>query len=210
MAPGTDLQFADLNGADPGADQLHHLTAYGFHHPPNLAVASFTDPDFDVRVLAGIAHSFYFGGACRAIAEFNPFSELFECVICEGACAFHQVGLGDFVIGIGEPLGELRVVGKDQKSTGIEIQTAYRGHEGIDIGDQIVDGGTAFRIFEGRDVTRRLVEQDVDGALRLERLVVEQDLVAVEIDPLVRIFDDASVNAYAPGVDPASGLGART
>jgi hypothetical protein len=112
------------------------------------------------------------------------------------------------VIGIGEAFGELVVVGQEEESAGIEVEPSYGRDERVYRGYQIVDSGAALGIFEGGDVARGLVEQDVQAVLRLEGLVIEEDLVAVEIDPLVRVFNDASVDLDAPAVDPASGLGA--
>ena len=68
MPPGADFQFADLNWAYGGADELQDFAADDFHHSPYLTIAAFADPDFDVGVLAGIAHSFHFGRASGAVA----------------------------------------------------------------------------------------------------------------------------------------------
>jgi len=43
--------------------------------------------------------------------------------------------------------------------------------------------------------------------LRRQRLVVEEDDILVEIDPLVGVFDDLPVDLDAAGMDPAAGLG---
>src|ERR1700733_15075497 len=77
LPPRTDFQRADLNRTYPGTHKFQNLAADRFHHPSHLAVASFADLDFDVRVLAGIAHAFHFGRARRAVAEVDPFSQLF-------------------------------------------------------------------------------------------------------------------------------------
>ena len=110
------------------------------------------------------------------------------------------------MIRIRQALGELGVVGKNEQTAGVEIETAYRGYERVDVFDQVINRGAAFGIFEGRDVAGGLVEKDVDGALRLQRLVVEEDLVAVEVDPLVGVFDYAAIDLDAAGMDPTAGL----
>jgi hypothetical protein len=195
-----------LNRTDAGADELHDLAADCFHHPPYLAIAAFADSDFDVRVLAGIAYPFHFGGTRGTIAEFDPAAQSIERFIGDRTSTLHQVGFGDFVIGVREPLRELSIVGEDQKAAGIEIQTTYRGNEGVDIGDQIVNSGPPFRVFEGSDAAGGLVEQDVYAIPGLEWLFVEEDFVAIEVDPLVGVFDYASVDANAARVNPTAGL----
>src|ERR1700691_3123192 len=50
--PRADLQIADLNRTNRGADEFQNLAADGFDHPADLAIAPFADFDFDVRVFA--------------------------------------------------------------------------------------------------------------------------------------------------------------
>ena len=104
------------------------------------------------------------GGTRRPVAQFHAAAQTFERFVGNQIGALDQIGLRDFVIRIGQPLGELRVVGQDQQPAGIEIEPANGGNESIDIGDQIVDCRPAFGIFEGRDVPGGLIEQDVDAA----------------------------------------------
>ena len=160
-------------------------------------------------VLAGVAESGYFGGTRRAVAQRDAAAELIESFVGQQRGALGEVSLRDFLIGVGEPLGELRVVGQDEESAGIEIEAANRGDEGVNIGDQIVDGGAAFGVLEGRDVTGGLIEQDVEALPGLEGLAIEENFVAVEIDPLIGVFDDTAVDADAAGMNPAASLGAR-
>ena len=80
----------------------------------------------------------------------------------------------------------------------------------IDFLDQIVNGGATFGIFERGDVPGGLVEQDVDWLALRERLAVEEDQIAVEINPVVGVFDDFAVYLNLAGVNPASGLGSRS
>jgi hypothetical protein len=63
-----------LNRTDRGADKFNHFAADRFHHPAYLAITAFAHADFDVRVLAGIAHAFHFRGASGAIAELDSFA----------------------------------------------------------------------------------------------------------------------------------------
>jgi hypothetical protein len=42
----------------------------------------------------------------------------------------------------------------------------------------------------------------------LQRLVVEEDLIAIEVDPLIGVLNDAAIDLDAAGVDPTAGLSA--
>ncbi len=144
-----------------------------------------------------------------AVAQFNPSAELVEGFIAHRTGAFDQIGFGNFEIRIGETLGELGVVGEDQKTAGVEVQAANRRDERFDIGDQVVDGLAALGVLKCRDVAGGFVEKNVKELLVLQGLVVEENFVAFEIDPQIRVLDNPSVDAYTSGVDPASRLRAR-
>src|SRR6185312_12203650 len=103
--------------------------------------------------------------------------------------AFHEIGFRDVVIGVGEALGELCVVRQDEEPAGVEIEAAYGGDELSDVADEVINGGAPFGIFACRDVAGGLVEQDVNALLTDERLTVERDAIAGEVDPEVGIFD---------------------
>src|SRR6185369_6911779 len=74
---------------------------------------------------------------------------------------------------------------------------------------QVVDGGPSLRIAMGGEVTGRLVQQEVDALLAAQRLAVELDAVALEVDPMVGIAHGLAVDAHSSGGDPAPRLRAR-
>jgi len=76
-----------------------------------------------------------------------------------------------------------------------------------DVLNEVVDGGAAFGIVECGDVAGGFVKQDVELLLFGEGFVVEENAVAVEVDPHVGVFYDAAVDFDAACVDPAAGLG---
>ena len=64
------------------------------------------------------------------------------------------------MIGIGDAIGEVVVVGKDEQPARVLIEPADRRYPLADVGDQIVYGGPAFRVFIGRDVAFGFIEED--------------------------------------------------
>jgi len=207
--PGSDLQVADGQIADACARQFQNLAANSFDHAANLTVAAFGDCDLKVRIFLGIAHAFDACGARWAVTQFHAAPKLVEGIVGNRIGALDQISFRDFVIGIRQALGKLRIVSQDQQAAGVKVEASDGRKERIDIGDEVIDGGAAFGIFECREVAGRLVEQDVESLFGAERLVIEENFVALEIDPVVGILDDAAVDFDAAGVNPAARLGAR-
>ena len=77
-----------------------------------------------------------------------------------------------------------------------------------EIGNQVVDGRTAFRIFVSGQVALRFVQKQIDLFLLLDRLTVERDLVAFQIDPVIGGLNLAAVHGDASRADPAARFGA--
>jgi hypothetical protein len=113
-----------LNRANAGADQLQNFAADGLDHPAHLTIAAFADRDLDVRVLAGVAHTLDVRRASRTIAEFHAAAQLIERGVGNQIGALHQICFRDFVIGVGEALGELGVVRENQEAAGVEVEAA--------------------------------------------------------------------------------------
>jgi len=198
-----------LDPADRRAHQLQHFAADRFDHATHLPVAAFGDGQFKVRISRRSAHPFDDGGTCGPIAQFHAAPKSFEGIVGNKIGALDQIRLRDFVIGVRQPLSELRIVGEDQQAAGIQIEPADRRNESVDIRNQIVDGRASLGILEGRDVTGGLVEQDIERLFGAQWFAVEENPVALEIDPVIRILDNAAVDPDAPRVNPAARLCAR-
>ena len=79
----SDLQIPDANGPDPGADQLQDFGSQSFHHPPDLAIASFSNCDLEERVAPGIADALYLGGPSRSIRQHHAVPQLAELLVAK-------------------------------------------------------------------------------------------------------------------------------
>ena len=75
---------------------------------------------------------------------------------------------------------------------------------------QIVNGRPPFGIAPRRQITLRLVQQDVRRLRRLERFAVEGDAILFEIHPVIGILHYLSVDAHAARADPTARVGARS
>jgi hypothetical protein len=156
-APLADWKVADANGADARADQFEHLAANGFEHAAHLPVASFCDRHFEKGVTGAVAQAGHNRRAGRTIAQFHPIAQESELLVRQEIAGLELVGLGDLVLGIGESLGEIVVVGHDEQAAGIQVQPPDRREPRLGLSDQLVDSGPTLRIAPGSQVPFRLI-----------------------------------------------------
>ena len=100
--------------SDPVADRLDH--------PPDLAVAAFAQDDLD---LASPSRR-HLGRRRRPVLELDPAPQPLEVAVAERRPQPRPVGLGDPVAGVGEPVGELAVVGQQQQPGRVGVEAADR------------------------------------------------------------------------------------
>lgn len=159
-------------------------------------------------VLARVAEFGHLRGPRWAVAEFDAFAKLVELFVGQQRAGLDLVGLGDVEFRVHDALGELCIVGEDEEARGVEIEPADGDDEGLDVLQEVVDGGPAFRIFIRGDEAGGFVEQDINALLAHEGLAVEANFVALHVDPMVGVFNDAAVDVDAAVVDPRASFGA--
>jgi hypothetical protein len=137
-------------------------------------------------------------------------AQLLQSFVGEESRAFHEISPGDFVIGIRKLFREPGIIRENQQTAGIKVQTSGGRDERFDVGDEIVNGRPAFGVFIGRYVPGRFVEQDINPLSRFKRFPIEENAVTIEIDPAIRVFDDAAIDGDASRMNPAPGFAPRT
>ncbi len=106
-------------------------------------------------------------------------------------------------------IAEGSVIGQDQQTGGVLIETADREQEVFEPSEQVVDRRPSFRIFVGRQVAFGLVKEDVLFFAGRDGAAVQSNLVVVRIHPEVGRLNFLSVDGDAAGADPTASLGAR-
>ncbi len=203
-----DFEAADFDGSDACADQFQDLGAKRFDHAAYLTVAAFGDGDFKEGVAGGVADAGNDGGAGGAVFELDASAQMVELLVGEQGGGFDQVGFGDFGIGAHDVVGEIGVVGHEEKAGGVEVEAADGDDPFSEVIEEIVDGRAIFGIFEGGEVALRFVEEEVDLFCFSDGAAVEGDLIAGGIDPVTGGLDLFTVDGDAAGSDPLAGLGA--
>ncbi len=109
-----------------------------------------------------------------------------------------------------QAIGQDAVVGHQQQSGGVDIETSDREKPRLDITHHLGNRGAAFRIIKRGDNADRLVEQEINQLLAgLQRFAVNQDTAVCGIGLV------AQTGRLAVHADPAGGyqlfsLAART
>jgi hypothetical protein len=190
-------RFSRLNGPKFVRTSFN-FCAQRFDHAAHLPIAPFGNPQFEKRVFFRVANAAHGRRAGHAIGEFDAPCKLLKLVVAEQCRCFHQVGLGDVVLGVGQSLSELVIVGEKEQAGSIQIETPYRTNKLIDLGNQIVYRWTSLRIAVGRQVAFRFIEQNVAALRLLNGLAVQSDFVPIEIDSVVGSLDGFAMTRTRP------------
>lgn len=205
-----DGQISDSHRTDGRAHQLEHLAPDGVNHAPHLAIPALRQGDLEEGVLRTVAQPLDDSRTGGAVTEGHTAPEEIQLVIVQESGRFHLIRLGDFMYRVCKPFGELRVVGKNQQPARVQVQPAHGKHPLAYGGHEIIDSGTAFGIFVGREIAFGLIEEQIEFLACVNGLVVKSDAVAREIHPVIWRLDLSAVDANSPGSNPVPGFGART
>ncbi len=110
-----------------------------------------------------------------------------------------------------EELGEVAVIGEDQRALCIPVETADRMHRHAKFGDEIHHRARGMGIGARGDVAGRLVEEEVDAAVREgHRAPVYRDRLPLRVDLHPHLGDRLAVDGDVPGSDELLGLPSRS
>ena len=107
---------------------------------------------------------------------------------------------------MGEPFGDLAVVGEHQHSGGGLVQASYGEYAGVAALQQVHDGLAGMGVAGGGDIALGLVHHDIYLLLALETLAVEADVVGEDVDLGSELGDDLAVDGDYAGLDEGVGL----
>src|SRR5947207_14098218 len=88
------------------------------------------------------------------------------------------VFLLDLIPRMGEPLGEVAIVGEKKEAFGLRVKTADVEKPGKFFGQKIEDGIAGVHIFSRRDEARRLVQQDGQQRIDANKFAVHFTVIA--------------------------------
>ena len=153
---GTERQRSQLERPERDTLERHDRMADRLAHPPDLAVAAFVDGDQE-GARGQAAHASRSG---RAVVEPHAAAQLAYRALADRRPAHRcPVPLLDLEARMGQPVGELAVVGEQNEPGAVDVEPAHRV-EAKRRADQPHHGPAALGIGRGRDDTERFVERD--------------------------------------------------
>ena len=182
---------------DPGADQLDDAVFEGGRHPPDLPLAPLLQHDVQPGgVGGGLAgrrddRDLSRGGppalGVRSFVDQNdPAPPRLQGFLAGPADDEHPVLFFVLIAGVGEPIGEVPIVGKENQPLAVSIEPADRKQPRLQR-NQAASGrplvSPVGRV--GGQMVRGLVQGDGDALrLVLERLAIDQEVVYRRVGPV--------------------------
>ncbi len=195
---------------------------YPQHHASDLSVSTLAQLDSEVRAVAvaldqrdaGFRRAPSFAGV--AVVEEHAVLELAEGLVIDPAAHGDVIRLVHLVTRVTQAVGELAVVGQQQESGGVHVQTPDGEETRFRrMLDEIDRARATLGIAVRADHAARLEEHDVDRPLRPHDLPVDDDAVVFGINPGREVGDEVAVDgdgalldegfAGASGGDPGLG-----
>jgi len=153
--------------------------------------------DLDEAARGGALNQLQLVGLDRAVLQGDALLQAAQSLVVEQTLDLHEVGLRHLMTGMGQLVGELTVVGQDQQTVGVGVQTPDM-EEPLMPGHVLLEAGPALRIVHRRDDTSRLVEHEVEVAPgRRNAGAVHPDDIPFRIDAGPLLGDNPAVDLDA-------------
>lgn len=160
----TDPEAIVANRTDRHPPQMIDGVADRLAHPSNLPVPSLTNADDEDRCAASLDQLDVRRTGSLAVDD-HPATQTLDFVLVRYAGDASFVHPGDAVPRVREPRRQIPVVRENEQPLGIEVEPA----DWVDVftrANEIDDGRSPLRVRSRRDIPLRLVEQQIDVALR--------------------------------------------
>lgn len=200
--------LAELQRTDARPNELQHWIADLLEHPAHNPVAPLVDDD---------AHN----GAVFNVANRSHHLRLRALAIDDDAATKplqrrrrgmpiqqRLVLFVDHVARVHHAVSDKAVICEQQETFGLAIQPTYR-HDALAGLHEIHDRIAPALIGGGRDITARLVQQDVAVSLRRDDFPVDFNLLRRGINPRAELSDHLSIDADAPLNNERLGFSSR-
>ena len=155
--------FSEISQREPsGLDPFEpdHGMSHVVEHAPHLPLPAFVDSDIHPGVRFFLPD---LPDLCRrglAVLQEDACFERPDRAVFKHALELHQIGLGKFMFGMGDQMGEIPVVRQEQQALGIVVQPADRVYADLDAFEQIMHRRPSLGVGHGRHKARGLVQQD--------------------------------------------------
>ena len=167
----------------------------------NLAILAFGQFQFDHALAVGGGDDAGLLGTKRFAAFGDAFTKTIEHLLFN--LAFHQgdIGFRHRVSGMGQLQRELAVVGQEEQTFGLQIETPHRKQIVPFHRQQIENGVAAGLVLAAADVAGGFVQGYVEFSPGLDRASIDRDDMLRRVHLGAEFLNDASIYADASGND---------
>jgi hypothetical protein len=168
------------SGLDPF--EPDHGMSHVVEHAPHLALPAFVDRDIDPGVRFFLADLPDLGRRGLAVLQEDACFQRSDRTVFEHALDLHQIGLGEFMFGVGDQMGKIAVIRQEQQALGIVVQPAHGIDTDFDTFQQIMHRGPSLRVGHGGHKTRGFVQHNIRRRLfGVDEFAVNLDMVFVRV-----------------------------
>ena len=191
-----DPQPGNRERADPRPSQPLDLDSCDLHQPPHEVINPLVNGDRDNDAIGRLAQEPDLLGDDAAPLDHDSVADPLELRGARPGFGQDVILLGQPVAGVHDPVGHIAVVGEEQQAFGIAVEPSNRVNAFGDV-DQVHHGPPPALVADSRDVTRRLVQDQVAKRLRPQDLVVDANLIPACVGPGAEFGNDLAVDADA-------------
>lgn len=200
VAPFAGLESACVDGCNGYSAEVVDGMSDGGAHAFDESFASFVYGESNEGRLVLGFEDLCFCGCGDAVFEHNALLQFANSLVVYDAFYPGVVNFVDFVSGVGESVGEFSVVGEEEGSGDIHIESSDGENACGDSGYKVDDCFAVVGVFGGGDDALGFVEEDIDFCVGDYRVTIEEDGVDVGIDGLTEVGEFA-VDGNAPFLD---------
>jgi hypothetical protein len=181
-ADGARRHVAEANLADGDAAEFLDLMTDAGQETPYFAVAAFIENHFEDRRSLAPAFDAYMLGAGKTFGQVHTAMQLSNRFAFDLPGNLYLVNLLDTVTRMGEPVGQLSIVGDEDETFAGDIEPANWEHAGGVWGKQVDDARPAGGVASGCHDAFRLIHGKVDELRTAQRFAVDADFLFLRID----------------------------
>jgi hypothetical protein len=198
IAEGPFREIAQHKIAGPDPLQLDHRPSDPIEHAAHLALPALGDGDLDPGICLFLADFPEFRRRGLPIVEKETRLDICYLIFVKNALELRQIGFRQFMLGMGDQVGEIPVIRHDQHAFGVVVQPAHRIDANLDPFQQILDRGPPFGVGHGCDKTHWLVKHNIGFRLvRIDEFAVYLDVVFGCIGLGAKFSHHLTVDAHA-------------
>lgn len=190
-------KIAQRKPAGPDPFQTDHGMSHVVEHAAHLPLPAFVDRDLDPGIGLFLTDLLDLRRCGLPVLQENTGFKRRNRTVLEHSLDLRKIGLGEFMLGMGDQVGKIPVIGQEQKSLSAIIQSPNRINADLQAFEQIQHCRPSFGVGHGRDKAGGLVQHNINQRLfGVDQLAVNLDVVLVCISLSTELGHHLSVHTH--------------